>query len=45
MKSRVQNLFLALTLLAALNLQPATAFAQGTAFSTRNEEMQAQLAA
>jgi hypothetical protein len=33
MKSRVQNLFLALTLLAALNLQPATAFAQGTAFT------------
>ena len=33
MKNRMQNLFVALVLLSALNLQPSTAFAQGTAFA------------
>ena len=33
MKNRMQNLLVALALLSALNLQPATAFAQGTAFA------------
>jgi len=33
MKHRLQNPFAALTLLSALNLQPSTAFAQGTAFT------------
>ena len=37
MKTRVQNLLAALALFSTLNLQPATAFAQGTAFTYQGQ--------